>query len=144
MLGTQPDLVREYVETGILRIVFWPVLNHGNPSLYSTISFECAGRQDINLAWELHDRLFQNQRELYAADMDYYVNLAAEVGADSETFRACYTSQEALDLVMNLDRIRQERGVYGQPIFDINGQGVLLGSQPFDVFAGVIEQVLGE
>ena len=141
MLGTEPELVRNYVDEGIVRIIFWPVLNHGNPSVSSTVAMECAGQQDIAAAWELHNLLFENQRDLWSADMDYFVDLAGSIGLDTGAFATCYTGNEALDQVLKLDRIRQERGVFGQPIFDINGEGVLVGSQPIGVFEQAIEAV---
>lgn len=144
MLGTEPELIATYVDTGLVRLIFWPVLNHGGPSVYATVTMECAGRQDVAAAWELHHLLFENQRDLWAADMDYFVDLAAGAGLDPAAFSACYTSEDALNQVQALDRIRQERGVFSQPVFDLNGQGVLLGNQPFDTFAGAIEVLLEE
>ena len=76
MLGTEPDIIRDYVETGQVKLVFWPVLNHGNPSVFSTLTAECAGQQDPDLFWSVHETLFENQGELWGADRDYYVQTA--------------------------------------------------------------------
>lgn len=144
MLGTEPDIVDAYVTVGQVRLVFWPVLNHGNPSVFSTLTMECVAQQDMAAAWELHHIMFQNQRDLWSADMDYYVNQAVAVGADKEAFTQCYTDEAAMAQVLKLDQIRQERGVYSQPVFDFEGKGYLVGAQPFDVFSAAIESLLNK
>lgn len=143
MLGTEPEVVQAYVETGEARIVFWPVLNHGDPSVFSTLAAECVARQDIDAFWRLHHDLFLNQIELWSADRDYYVNAAEEAGAERTAFEACYDGGEALEHVMTLDAARRERGIYTQPVFDVNGQ-IFYGSQSFEVFSQVIEAALAE
>lgn len=137
MLGTEPQLIDEYVETGLIKIVFWPVLNHGNPSVYSTLAAECAGQQNPALFWTAHGALFERQDELWSADRDYYVALAESAGADRPTFEACYDSPAALAQVMALDELRQQRGIFGQPTFDVNGQ-VFAGLQSYEVFQAAI------
>lgn len=142
MLGTEPQVIQTYVETGQARIIFWPVLNHGDPSLYSTLTAECVARQDIDAFWEVHHRLFQNQSDLWGADRDYYIEAAAAVGVDPDEFASCYDGGDALDHVLELDETRRARGIYTQPVFDVNGEQ-FFGSQSFDTFAQVIEGALG-
>lgn len=141
MLGTEPEVIETYVETGDARIVFWPVLNHGDPSVFATLTAECVAQQDINLFWDVHKVLFTNQRDLWTAGRDYYVNTAVSVGADQETFERCYDSMEAMDQILELDALRRARGVYSQPVFDVNGQ-IFHGSQSFNTFSEVIEAAL--
>lgn len=141
MLGTEPDVVANYVETGLVKVIFWPVLNHGDPSVYSTITAECVGQQSEELFWDVHLLLFENQRDLWRADRDYYVQTAVAVGADQVTFEACYDSPDSLAQVQKLDEIRRQWGVFSQPTFDVNGR-VFSGAQPFSVFEEVIEGAL--
>ena len=141
MLGTEPQVVQAYVETGQAKIIFWPVLNYGDPSLLSTTTAECVARQDIDAFWELHRYLFQHQADLWSAGRDYFVGAAAAVGADPEAFAACYDEGDAQDHVLQLDAMRRERGIFSQPVFDINGQ-LLHGSQSFDTFAAIIDAAL--
>ena len=86
---------------------------------------ECAGQQGAQLAWDMHAYLFENQISLWRADRDFYVASAAELGLDQAAFEACYDGEEALQTVLNLDFIRRERGITGQPFFDVGG--VILG-----------------
>lgn len=141
MLGTEPQLVADYVETGQVKLIFWPVLNHGNPSIYSTLTAECAGQQDPALFWALHEGLFRQQDGLWTADRDFYVRLAAGLGADQATFEACYDDPAALERVMELDTIRRQRGVFGQPTFDVNGR-LLAGLASIDDFRTVLDATL--
>ncbi len=138
MLGTEPDIIANYVETGRVKLVFWPVLNHGNPSVYSTLAAECMGQQDPDLFWVAHHYLFENQSALWGADRDYYVETAVALGADQATFEACYDGPTGLETILALDDIRRQRSVFSQPIFDINGQ-IFVGAQPYDAFAAVFD-----
>lgn len=141
MVGTEPQLVADYVTTGQVKIVFWPVLNHGNPSVYSTLAAECAGRQDPALFWSIHGVLFENQSDLWSAGRDYYVTLAESLGAERVAFEACYDNGSGLDQVMALDEARLERGIFGQPTFDVNGQ-LFSGAQSYEVFQAALDAAL--
>ena len=138
MLGTEPEVIQNYVETGQVKLVFWPVLNHGNPSVYSTLTAECAGQQDPALFWTVHEQLFANQDELWGAGRGYYVETAVAAGADQATFEACYDSQSAMDQILELDNIRRQRGIFSQPQFDIGGT-IFVGAQPYAAFAEAID-----
>lgn len=131
----------DYVETGQVKLVFWPVLNHGNPSVYSTVTAQCAGQQDPALFWAAHEALFANQSQLFRADRDYYINLAVTIGADQAAFEACYDSGSGLEQVLALDEIRRQRGIFSQPTFDINGE-ILAGRAPYEAFQQVLDQAL--
>lgn len=143
MLGTEPDIIQNYVDSGQVKIVFWPVLNHGDPSVYSTLTAECVAQQSTAAFWDIHKLLFENQQQLWSADRDYYINLATRVGADEATFTACYDNGTGLEKVLELDNIRRQRGIYTQPIFDINGN-LLAGLQSYDLFAEIFAEMLAE
>lgn len=140
MLGTEPEIVASYVQTGKVQIVFWPVLNHGDPSIYSTLTAVCVGQQDPQLFWDVHEQLFQNQGELWGANREYYVNTAVRVGADQAAFTACYDDPAALAQVMQLDALRRQRGIFNQPTFDVNGN-ILAGSIAFETFAQAFDSL---
>lgn len=143
MLGTEPTLVEEYVETGKLKIVFWPVLNHGQPSVFSAATMACIGEQNVEAAFEAHHAMFEDLRSLYSADRDYYMGQAEAVGVDVDLFAECYDSGRGVEQVLALDAIRLERGIYSQPTFDLNGM-IALGAIPIDSFRDAIEQQLAE
>jgi protein-disulfide isomerase len=138
VLGTEPDIIANYVETGRVKLVFWPVLNHGDPSLYSTLTVECMGQQSPALFWVAHEYLFANQADLWRAVRDYYVNTAVSLGADQAQFEACYDGPDGIATVLALDDIRRQRSIFSQPIFDINGE-IFVGAQPYEDFAAVFD-----
>jgi protein-disulfide isomerase len=141
VLGTEPEILATYVETGDVRLVYWPMLDHGNAGLNAHAASECIGRQDVDAFWEVHDRFYANQGELWGADKAYYSSVAADVGVDPAAFEACYDSGEAHAVITELDDIRRELGIFNRPTFDINGQ-LLVGAQPFSSFMGVIDALL--
>lgn len=143
MLGTQPQVIETYVDTGQLQLVFWPVVNYGEPSFNAAVAAECVARQDMAAFWQLHRDLFENQSNLWGAGRDYYVQAAQEAGVDAEAFGACFDGEEARSHVSALDEARRAQGIFSQPVFDIEGR-LLHGSQSFETFAGVIDEALAE
>ncbi len=141
MLGVEPEIVSNFVESGQVKIVFWPVLNHGNPSLYATLTAECVAQQDMDAFWNLHTLLFENQDDLWGADRDYFVETAVSVGADQAQFEACYDGPSGLETVFALDDLRRQRGISSQPVFDINGN-LLAGLQSFELLSTVFNSLL--
>ena len=141
MLGAEPEIIQNYVEQGQVRIVFWPMLDHGNASLNAHAAANCAGRQDVDAFWQIHDQFFNNQGELWQADRAYFINAAVATGIDQAGFEACYDSGVGHATVTELDSIRRNLSIFNRPTFTINDQ-LLIGSQPFAVFADYIEASL--
>ena len=142
MLGAEPLIRENYIKTGQVRLIFNPVLSHGDRSYQTHQAAECAGEQ--GRFWEFHDVLFEHQDSFWAGDIRATVKqLAAEAGLDTASFNACLDEQRYLDVIFSQDEIRQQRGIRGQPVFDINGE-FLVGAQPFEVFQSVIEAQLAQ
>lgn len=141
MLGTEPELVRNYVDNGRVRLVFWPVLNHGDPSVYATLTAHCIGLQDAALFWDAHATLFERQRELWSATRDDFVNTAVQLGVDQAAFEQCYDDGTALAEVLALDVARKERGIFSQPVFDIAGT-LVGGALPYELFSAALDEAL--
>ncbi len=141
MLGTEPQVIEEYVETGKVKVVFWPVLNHSDPSVYTSLTAQCVGEQDPEKFWVAHEMLFLEQSDLWRADRDYFVNAAVAAGADQAAFESCYDDPASLEHVLRLDEIRRQRGIYSQPFFDIAGT-IYGGAPSFESFAEIIDAEL--
>jgi protein-disulfide isomerase len=120
-------------------LIFNPVLSHGSYSEQSHLAAECAAEQ--GRFWEFHDILFENQDALWGDTQAVVKALAAEMGLDTEQFNACVDEQRYLDLIYSQDEVRQEQGIWGQPVLDINGER-LFGAQPFEMFKEIIEAIL--
>jgi protein-disulfide isomerase len=139
VLGTEPQLKETYIKTGQVRLIFNPVLSHGSYSEQAHLAAECAAEQ--GQFWEIHDLLFENQDALWGDTRAVVEELAASLGLDIEQFNTCMDDQRYLDLIYSQDQLRQAAGIWGQPVFDIEGDR-LFGAQPFEMFQEIIEAKL--
>ena len=141
MLGAEREIIANHVLNGEVRLVFWPLLDLGPNSANAAAAAFCAGEQDPAAFWSFHDALFANQRDVYGADRDYFVNMAATSGLDGATFEACYDGEAVRSQIEGLDEARRELGVFQRPSFDLAsaaGTQRLLGALPYDAFADAI------
>ena len=96
----------------------------------------CAGEQ--GQFWEMHDLLWENASKLQVADLKAH---AATLGLDGTAFGACLDSGRHAALVQGDLAAGQGYGVSGTPAFFVNGRP-LVGAQPFEAFAQVIDDEL--
>jgi len=96
----------------------------------------CAGEQ--GKFWEMHDLLWTNTAKLQVDDLKAH---AATLGLDGPTFAQCLDSGKYAGLVESDLEAGQGYGVSGTPAFFVNGRP-LVGAQPFDAFAQVIDDEL--
>ena len=141
MLGVEPEIVDNYIDTGQVKLVFWPMLDHGSHSLNAHAAADCVGRQSADAFWEVHDSFFENQSELWGAERSYFVETAANVGVDQTAFETCFDSGLGHESVVELDKIRRNLGILNRPTFDINGT-YIIGSQPYVFFSEYIDSIL--
>jgi len=96
----------------------------------------CAG--DQGKYWEMHKKLFDNQRALEISDLKKY---AGELGLDQGKFDGCLDSGTKAAEVQASVEAGGKVGVNGTPAFFINGRP-LSGAQPYEAIAGVIDYEL--
>ncbi|CAM5393494.1 DsbA family protein [Streptomyces griseomycini] len=136
---TKPELLRSYVDEGILRIEWRNFPVFGEESQRAALAGWAAGRQDR--FWEFHDVVYGESRERNsgAFSTDRLVAMAREAGvADIDRFRSDMSSEEAREAVA---RDRDEGyglGVSSTPAFLVNGEPIL-GAQPTDAFRSAVE-----
>ncbi len=90
--------------------------------------------------WEMHDKIFANQRELKPEKFREY---AKEIGLDLAKYDKDVPSP---DVKKKIDADSQEAdklGVSGTPAFFINGR-YLSGAQPFEAFKKMIDEELAK
>jgi len=88
--------------------------------------------------WELHDRMFTNQRQLDRASLEL---MAEAAGLDMGRFRAALDSP-ATEMAVAADQEQAARlGARGTPTFFVNGRRIS-GAQPVETFARVIDDEL--
>ena len=136
---TYPQIVKEYVDTGKVKIVFrdFPLSFHANAQKAGEAA-ECAGEQ--RKYWEMHDKLFKNQNALEINSLKRY---AKELGLNTKTFDDCLDSGKMASEVQKDFEDGQDAGVSGTPAFFINGIP-LTGAQPFEAFKQIIEQEINK
>jgi protein-disulfide isomerase len=88
--------------------------------------------------WPMHDRLFANQTKLGLPDLKKH---AEELGLDMAAFNACLDSGKHAEGWRKSLEEGQRYGLTGTPSFFINGR-LLVGAQPFESFAQVIDDEL--
>ena len=124
MLRKEPTLIEEYVSTGMAKLQFHHILDHGNNSLQASAAAECAGQQGA--FWAMHNLLFENLNTLWNADMAVFGNFADSLNLDRATFQQCMDSGEMQEKVKLIDQEAKALGVRVRPTFDIfiNGEEV--------------------
>lgn len=140
---TFPRIVREFVDTGVVKYVF---LNHPNvaarPQAFrASEAAECAGMQGAY--WPMHDLLFNNQS--YADDATL-IAYASSVGTDDKAFRACLQSGARARVEAHLAR-GKSFSVSSTPTFLLGRMdgdtvrifGKIVGAHPYDAFRVVLQ-----
>jgi protein-disulfide isomerase len=142
-----PQVRKRFLDAGKVKYVFrnLPLSSH-LLARGAAVAAQCAGEQ--NLFWEMHERLFSNQQALEAADL---IAHAVAVGVEPTTFNVCFKG--AVPAKIDADLREADRlGIKGTPTFmigdvDANGdvrvRSRINGAQSFQVFATVIEGLLG-
>ncbi len=106
----------------------------------------CAG--DQGQFWEMHDRLFKNQRSL-----EPWSGHAEALGLDGAAFESCMSSGRHADAVRADMAEAGKAGATGTPSFvlgltdpadpsKVNGLAFLRGAQPFAAFKAEIDKAL--
>ncbi len=88
--------------------------------------------------WEMHDKLFENQKALQPEQVDGY---AKDLGLDMEKYKKDVNSKAVKDQVDADMKLATKVGARGTPNFMINGKQ-LSGAQPLDRFTAVIDEQL--
>lgn len=143
-----PEIKKSLVDEGKVRYVFHAMPLQSQPdSSNAAKAAWCAGEQQRDKYWAMHDTLFKNQRNLSVEALKRY---AQSVGVDVGKFAACLDGPEA---AAALERSAVEAvalGVRGTPTFFIgaveSGTMVrgrrLIGAQAFPAFKQAIEAEL--
>jgi len=140
---TRPELLRRYVDTGVLRIVArdFPVPQlHPSATLAATAARCAAGQGQF---WPMYERLFATHSVSWGGlpdrDRATFIAMAGELGLDPAAFDACLNDPAVAADIQAEAAAAQELRINGTPTFFINGQ-MVVGAQPLDSFAALIEQ----
>jgi protein-disulfide isomerase len=122
-LGTEPAIVREFVEPGVARLVYrhFPVVA-GESEFLAELS-ECAA--DQQRFWAFHNALLARtaRRTLRAmADVDA---AARDAGLDVDRLKACQSGSEVRARVDDDRRAGERRGVTGTPTIFVGDRRIV-------------------
>ena len=163
--NTEPLLVQYYISTGKVRLTYHSAGNwvSGNmaqstgaiaktESQDAALAAYCAG--DQNKFWEMHDALFENNRDV--EDQGSFVprrltEIAQSIGLDMTAYQSCYDSGKYKDQVQQDYNDAIAAGIQGTPFFvvsyTVNGQTKttpINGAEFFNNFQVAIEAALNE
>ena len=135
---TLPLIEENYIKTGKVRLIFkdFPLDSIHPEATPAAIAARCAG--DQGKFWEMHDKLFENQRTLGNSN---YKQWAEEIGLDTAKFGDCIDTRKYLSAVRKDLVEGQQNGIQGTPGFFVNGR-LISGAQPFSVFQTAIDAEL--
>jgi len=145
---TYPQIVSEYVDTGKLRYALLDLpLETIHPQAFKAAeASHCAAEQDK--FWEMHDRLFANQRTL-----EPWSAHAEALELDTAAFDECMSTERHAAAVRHDMSQAQKAGATGTPSFvlaetdpddstKVTGIAFIRGAQPFDAFKAAIDDAL--
>jgi protein-disulfide isomerase len=143
-----PKLDAEYIKTGKLKYAVRDLpLESIHPNAFKAAeAAHCAGEQ--GKYWELHERLFGNQRALNRPDLSTH---AKAVGLEVAAFDQCVDSGKYTARVRKDIAETQKLGISGTPTFVVgvsdesgtikNGR-LIRGALPFESLKATIEELL--
>jgi protein-disulfide isomerase len=146
---TYPQLEAEYIKTGKVKSVFLdlPLEAIHKSAFGAAKAARCAGEQ--GKYWEMHDRLFANQKEL-----EPWAPHAQAIGLDITAFDACVASDKEDAAIRRDVAEAQKLGITGTPAFFIGRTdpksskltilAALRGARPFADFKTELDKLLAE
>lgn len=149
---TEPQLIKEYVDTGKAKFAFRNYSFLGPASTLAANAVECANEQ--GKFWQMYDYLYTNQPS--ESDTSMYTNenmtkIATQLGANGGTFNQCMVSTKyASKITADIAAGNQVGGgSLGTPSFVIGKIGddgkvsgqLLVGAQPIDAFKTILDAI---
>jgi len=142
-----PQIEKDYINTKKMKHVFmdFPLSFHQNAQKASEAG-KCAG--DQGKFWQMHDRLFANQKAIGKDDLSKH---AEAIGVDMLKFKECLDSGRHSDEIKREMAEGQKAGITGTPAFLIGfvqSDGrvrtlkKIVGAQPYNNFKSAIGEML--
>jgi protein-disulfide isomerase len=142
---TEPQIIKNYVNTGKVKMVFRNFAFLGAESTAAAEAAECA--EDQNKLWAYHDALYSakvaDEQKGGGEDDGFYntaefLKLAQQVGLNVSTFTTCIDTNQDGPLVAQDKTSASNYGVNSTPSFFVNGTA-LTGAQPYSVFQQTLD-----
>ncbi len=135
VIPTMKKLVKDY--NGKVRFAFrhHPLSFHKNAMSAAKASL-AAGEQ--GKFWEMHDKLFENQRQLTDPNIE---KLAKDLKLDIAKFKKAWKSNKYDAQIQKDIQFARSNGASGTPAFFVNGV-YMKGAQPYASFKQLIDKLL--
>ena len=139
---TLPVLIKEYVETGKVRIELHDVAYFGEQSTRAAVAARAAGEQ--GKYFEFVQAIYEAAPESGHPELpaEELLAFAKQVGVpDLTKFEADMTRADLQEAVAQSTAQAQQLGVSGVPFFAVDGQA-LSGAQPVDTFRALLDEAV--
>ena len=147
---TLPSIMNEYIDKGQVKLIFrdFPIQSIHPNALPASVASECANEQ--GKFKEMHDKLFENQKEWSNQSLDNlmitFTQYALDIGLEEKRFEDCLKNGKYIEEIQkDLDDGRNY-GITGTPGFFVGNDQIgfieLKGAQPFENFKKVIDTQL--
>ena len=143
---TEKDIIKNYVETGKVKIIFKDYNIIGEDSVKASQGAHCA--KDQGMFWEYHDTLYSHwtgENNGWASGTNL-TNFAEEIGLDMNVWTECMMQQKHSQIILSSNEDARALELTGTPaFFVINSEGQvskLFGAQPFEAFKKTFDNQL--
>jgi len=144
---TKPMIMRDYIETGKVNLVFVDFAFLGRDSPKAAQATYCA--DDQSMYWEYHNSLYTSQESKIDngwASSERLKAFAFNLNLDMDSFNECLDSEKYSKRVQYNSQQARDNGVRGTPGFFIVGsdyeQQQIGGAQPFSVFKRILDSMI--
>ena len=141
--STEDDILKNYVETGKVRMIFKDYNIIGPDSVRASHGAHCAN--DQGLFWEYHDILYSNwtgENNGWASS-ENLEKFAKEIGLDMDEWSECVTNGYYSQTILASNQDAKNLGITGTPAFFVIGPDDkttrIFGAQPFEAFEKIFE-----
>lgn len=143
---TEPMIVRDYVQTGKVKMTFKDFTIIGQDSVAAAHAARCAG--DQGMFWEYHDTLYGNwdgENTGWAAPPNLD-SMARDIGLDHGAFQECMADGRHVAGIERSNSEARALGLTGTPAFFVVGPGGqvtgIFGAQPYESFSRALDAEL--
>jgi len=137
---TMEKIMNEY-KGKVKRVwIHFPLTSIHPYAMKAAEAVECAGEQNSDKFWEMHDKIFEDTSAMTVDDLKGY---ASEIGLNTSKFNSCLDDNKYTSKIQKQMAAAQAAGVSGTPGTFVNGQ-LVKGAYPFDTFKQLIDAELAK
>ena len=145
---TEDDILKNYVETGKVKIIFKDFTIIGPDSVNAAHGAHCANEQ--GKFWQYHDILYNNwngENNGWAGS-ENLLNFARQIELDIDQWSECMLDAKYQQIIISSNSDAKSLGLTGTPAFFVIGPDAKVtkigGAQPYDVFQRIFDTELAK